>query len=405
MKKFLYLVQIILILFPLQVVLLNKIKALDIGPWEDLNFDETLTEQEQEYSQNKKIIITPVFYPLGESVNIDEWIQSLYYYSVARLGYADMPFHYIVDSNGNIYKTNKGGDEAKIDISETDSDSIIIAYLAEPDDSDFSDQAKTSLNQLALQIANMNSIEYTEISVSNIRFKLNNSTKLAELELREITGMWQVSFDSIKSYVKANYKPVAKEYGVKVVGIKAPSGELNPGETAIVEITIQNTGQYSLYADSDSMLLATKADGKASKFFINEIWSSQSQIAVMPSDEVLRPGSEATYQMKFKVPLFFGAQKEDFILKDGLGKELQTTDFSVTLNVGKLSETVVEIIDTETGYLNVRETASGSSRIIAKVSPGERFIQKDTSQYGYVQIELSNGELGWVSQKYVKVVN
>ncbi len=38
---------------------------------------------------------------LGKS---NEWIKTLYYYSVTRLGLNDIPYNYLIDKSGNIYE-------------------------------------------------------------------------------------------------------------------------------------------------------------------------------------------------------------------------------------------------------------------------------------------------------------
>jgi hypothetical protein len=62
------------------------------------------------------------------------------------------------------------------------------------------------------------------------------------------------------------------------------------------------------------------------------------------------------------------------------------------------SETVI-ILDTPTGFLRVRESASISSREIARVSPGETF-ELITEGSGWYQIKLSDGTSGWISSQY-----
>ncbi|KKQ35007.1 MAG: hypothetical protein US52_C0039G0005, partial [candidate division WS6 bacterium GW2011_GWA2_37_6] len=79
---------------------LVKSEAVDTVGRENLNFDENLTDQETKYTLNSNILIAPIFFPSGEEINTDEWLQGLNYYSVERLGFSDIPFHYVVDSDG-----------------------------------------------------------------------------------------------------------------------------------------------------------------------------------------------------------------------------------------------------------------------------------------------------------------
>ena len=62
----------------------------------------------------------------------------------------------------------------------------------------------------------------------------------------------------------------------------------------------------------------------------------------------------------------------------------------------------LQVLNTEVGYLNVRQAPVAGSQVIAKIKPGE--IYSYTNQKGqWYEIILSNGQPGWVSQKYVKL--
>lgn len=61
----------------------------------------------------------------------------------------------------------------------------------------------------------------------------------------------------------------------------------------------------------------------------------------------------------------------------------------------------VLILDTPTGFLRVRDSASLGGNEIARVSPGDTFSMLD-QQSGWIEIKLSNGKTGWVSSQYVK---
>jgi uncharacterized protein YgiM (DUF1202 family) len=58
------------------------------------------------------------------------------------------------------------------------------------------------------------------------------------------------------------------------------------------------------------------------------------------------------------------------------------------------------ITETGTGYLNVRADSSLEANIIGKVYPGEMY-EYILKQDGWYQIELSDGEAGWVFGDYV----
>ena len=81
------------------------------------------------------------------------------------------------------------------------------------------------------------------------------------------------------------------------------------------------------------------------------------------------------------------------------------TDFTIKWNVETPEEQVIEILPTDTGYLNVRATASGSSTVVTKVNPGQRYIFLADSGSGWYQIDLGDGRNGWIARQYAKFVN
>ena len=382
------------------------VHALDVVGRERLYLDDGLgIKEELNYAPVENILIAPISLPAQNGINAEDWIRGLYYYSTVRFGYADIPFDYVVLDNGKVYKTSQISPEYEIEIEGEAGNSILIGYLAKADDSDIDSQARDELKALVLKLANENNVEAESINLEGIRYKINLTNSTSTIEKTNMVGSWAQSLKEIREYVTANYSPVAKKYSVSVEEVSFPEEKLNAGSVAIVEITIKNTGENLLFADSGSSVLVTKTDGKLSKFFLNGIWASQSQISVLSEGEYLQPGESKTFQMKFNVPLYFGIQEENFVIKDGLGNTIDGTDFRVAIDVGKLDATVIEVLETGTGYLNVRAADSGNAEIISKISTGERYILKQRGTYGYVQLDLGDGKLGWVSQQYVKVVN
>lgn len=61
----------------------------------------------------------------------------------------------------------------------------------------------------------------------------------------------------------------------------------------------------------------------------------------------------------------------------------------------------VIILDTPTGYLNVRDSDSISGTIIQKVNPGEVYVMLDEKGSWY-QIQIAPNKTGWISSEYAK---
>jgi len=63
----------------------------------------------------------------------------------------------------------------------------------------------------------------------------------------------------------------------------------------------------------------------------------------------------------------------------------------------------VTVLDTPTGWLNVRKEPSTASEILLKANPGDSFAYIDLNETGWFQIKLTDKQEGWVSSKYVKL--
>lgn len=75
-----------------------------------------------------------------------------------------------------------------------------------------------------------------------------------------------------------------------------------------------------------------------------------------------------------------------------------------TVPVLSESQQQVEILPTGVGYLNLRDEAATTGEIIATVKPGETYIYTE-EQNDWYMIILPDGQSGWVSGQYVKVLN
>jgi hypothetical protein len=63
--------------------------------------------------------------------------------------------------------------------------------------------------------------------------------------------------------------------------------------------------------------------------------------------------------------------------------------------------TTVEVLDTPTGFLNVRSEPSVDGDIVTTVAPGDTYEYSDT-QDGWYKITTDDGSVGWVSGDYVE---
>ena len=73
------------------------------------------------------------------------------------------------------------------------------------------------------------------------------------------------------------------------------------------------------------------------------------------------------------------------------------------LKEGELKKPYVEILDTPTGWLRVREEPATTATEAAKVNPGETYPLLD-EESGWYKIQYEDGKEGWISGKYAEKV-
>lgn len=381
-----------------------KVTALDILKPASFDVDTTLLKQDDNFGSPQTILITPIFLSTDQFISDEDWYKGLYYYQVARLQMGDQIFHYVMLNDGTIIEGNTKGEEQRFSIA-GENKPIIVAYFAKADDQDFSFSGKAALSQLVLDIANRNHLEPSEssIKVKNIEFVADQENKVS-LSTSFLGGRWERSIKSIINTAAQNYKPIKKSFKLVVEKIELPKNKVNYGDNIVAKITVKNNSKFSLYQGSDFEPVISKISGDFSLFYVNGIWLSLTQAPLMTEGSIIRPGESVELQLRLGVPLYFDKQSEQFQLIDLLGNPYAGTQFTISLDVNRTTQEVVEITQTETGQLNVRLTPSYYAEIIAKATPGQRFIVLERNSSGWLKIDMGNGTSGWVLAQYTKVV-
>ncbi|OGY47271.1 MAG: hypothetical protein A3J62_02575 [Candidatus Buchananbacteria bacterium RIFCSPHIGHO2_02_FULL_38_8] len=73
------------------------------------------------------------------------------------------------------------------------------------------------------------------------------------------------------------------------------------------------------------------------------------------------------------------------------------------LNSNPQSQTIT-ILDTETGWLRVREDPTTTASQSALVNPGQQFLIIENNKLGWYKIEYEKGKFGWISARYTKII-
>ena len=402
MKKF-NKIFIIINLLILALVQPLAVHAVTIIPRSNLAMENTASLQQDNFGLPDSIFITPIFLESEEFITDYDWYKGLYYYQTYRLNQGDFLFHYLAAGDGSIFQGNEKGEDQRFRIVDLPSNPIVIGYFARKNDIDFSIAARTKLAELLLDIANRNAVNPDNIFVRNIEY-VAKANEAVSAKLTPIVGRWERSLKDIVNNFRGQYNPIGRQYALTVEKVELPASAVKYGDNVVVNITVKNASNYILYQGTDYEPLVAKTEGSLSKFYLNGVWLSQTQAPIMQEGSFLKPNESKSFQIRLGVPLYFGPQEETFQLINSLGSSYPETGFTLKLDVNRLDKQVVEITETETGQLNVRDNPWANSNIITRVSPGQRFIVLERTQTGYVKLDLGGGMVGWVVTKYTRVV-
>lgn len=372
-----------------------------------LGIDEELSGEISDFNVPDSIVLGLVYPPSDDfSVNFKTWYNGLHYYQTTRYGMPSISFHYVISPQGELITNKNSLSERKIDIrgvADTQN-SVIVGLFVENNQIGINPRIQEKMGEILLTIANQNAIPMDKIFIKDIEFEESQQRTLI-LNAKDSFGTWNNDLQKIKESIKDKYAPATKEYKVEVIGEAiVPIEELEVNKEFESKIKIKNTGKEIIYGGSrGEFLLSLAGEKDKSKFFINDVWASQTQVKLMKDGDILKPGEEKEYTFKAKTPLEFGQISEDFDLENTNSVKISSKPITIKVNIKKPEGSIIEVLETETGYLRVRENADFNSEEVERVSPGERyFVIK--SENGFYHIDLGNGKNGWVYSKYVKSI-
>ena len=371
---------------------------------ESLKFPKSVEEQKEAFALPDSIYIVPLKLEFDEYVTTNDWYKGLYYYQTFRLNQGDFLFHYFVTKDGKVLEGNSKGDEQRFALKDIQEKPVIIGYLTESDADDFSIEGRKALNSLVVEVANRNRIKIENIFVKSVYYQATEQQQIVGVP-DIVAGRWERSLTEMTKEIATLYDPNKFKFDLTITTVKTPTEKVKYGDQVVAEITIKNNSPISLYESSDFEPIMTKVGNEDfSKFFVNGVWSGPKQTKIMAEGTSIRPGESKTFQVRVGVPLHFDKQTEKFHLVNILGEVYAGSEFEVTLDVNKSDLDVIEIANTPVGYLNVREQANTSSKVVTKVSPGQRFVVLERSGSSWVKIDAGANGQGWISTQYTKKV-
>lgn len=397
MQKFVITLLTISLLFPL------NLNALEVKSVASLGFDTSIFKTVYDTGLPSKVLVVPVFMPSQVRLTEESWIKGIYYYTVQRLGYPTLPYHYLIDSKGNLYNSGST-DERVLNIKDVNDNTIVIGYLAQANSTSFSEDTMNALGSLILDVVNNNGIKLEDVSVSGLRFTKQSSNNQVFLEKTDIFGLWSNGLNSIIDSIRGDYSPRQREYNIEVSAVSIVSPNLTVGEETDGKITITNKGPTNIYIGDSTFLLAEKSDGTNSKFYLNNVWVSQSQFPAVKESQTFKVDQTIEIPFKVKAPLFIGEQTEDFKIKLIGSGVLNSDTFQLKVNIERGDKKIVQIQQTETNFLRVRGEPSTAAEEIGRVDSGGRYIVIEENENGFYKLDLGGGSTGWVAAWLVDVI-
>lgn len=379
----------------LSISIFSPLSAFEIQTHENLNLDTSIARSDLSYSVPGEIVIVPIEF----DVNLPQSakFRGLYYYLVQKLGFSDIPFHYVMSEDGQVFEGNAGGDERKVQVQGIEGTIILVGYLAGSLTDDFDPRSQNSFSELLLDIANRNTISPDKIKISNLKFVRDTENRSVLMQSEAASAEWNASLQKLVAKFSANYAPQPKVYSAQAQIVGIAQEEVDPGSEVTVSIKVKNVGKNGMYGASNSSIALSRQDGSASQFFINNQWLSRSEVGIMVEHQNLLPDQEDIYEFKIKAPIAFGEITELFSLKTVGGTAIQSESMSLTLKMKRGDKRIVQIKNTELGYLKVRSEPSTVGAEIGRVSPGEKFFVVEDAGNGYLKIDLGDGSTGWVA--------
>ena len=388
LKKFLRQISLVLLL----ILLPSYVLAFSYYSIESQEFDTSLSDKSNTiYSNPTKIYITQV--TTDSDILLRDpakWVKTLYYYSITRLHFSDLPYTYLLDENGIIYQGKEGGIGANPELKEVDG-AVTIGYMS--NNSILSNRAADSLNQVVEEISSSWGISQLSIVKLNIN---QEEGKLSTVTPEEIAGEFANSVREILTGWQG-YEEENLEYRARIEEV-IHDEQLEIGERLKVKVKIKNINDFSWFTDRDPIYISVK-DGQESSFAINQEWESFSK-PISISDKNILPGESVEIEFELEARVLLGEANESFEILKFEGKAFEGSSFDVKFQISRGEKQLVEVSSPTYNFVNIRECRWSSCKILDSADDGSVFVLIEEEE-GWSKVQYGVEQFGWVSSRYL----
>jgi hypothetical protein len=386
-----FLAAMLFLLVPTQVFAFNAESRTD------QKFDGTLSDQTSTvYTTPTKIYVSQI---TTQSAELEKdpslWVQSLYYYSITKLHFADIPYNYIVDSNGIIYQGRSGGIGANPEMKDATTGVILIGYLS--NDSDLTNRASTSIYSLVDTLASQWGIS----SISTVKLSISQQdSQLSKLVPTVINDDFAQSVSTMMGNW-AGYTTEKLTYQAKVESVTYDK-DVEVASKLHVTVQVKNMNDFVWLTDKNPIYVST-ASNADSAYAINGVWDSFSKPTHVSNKAVL-PGDSVTFEFDLLAQVAPGSASEKFQIEKSDSSPFTDSQFSVDFNIIKGDKSLVQVDSSQYGFVNVRECQWYSCKVIDSVNNGTVYILLSETDDGWMEIQYNPDTVGWVYAKYMKKI-
>jgi len=368
--------------------------AMEIVKRESIRLDDALAENEILFSQPRKIYITQI-HSNNKNIKNDTkaWIRSIYYYSITRLKLNDIPYNYLIDNSGNVYEVSKGGIGANPGLEA--GDNIVLIGVLDSNTS-LTPRAETSLVELVETLSYRYGIKEGQWDFVNLKIvaKENERSYLrAESSKSSTLQAVTQALSKVRWSDKENL-----DYKASIEKVEY-SQEVEVGQKLEVKVSIKNENDFPWFGDATYIYVSTK-DSKESAYAINSVWESFSRPTYI-KDRVVKPGDTTEVIFSLMGKSRPGEYREEFVfIKDETGV-FEGSNFEVVFKIIAGEKNLVEVVSPRYGFVNIRECRWFSCKKVDVANHGDVFIMNKKEE-GWYEIVYDEGNLGWVTQQYIK---
>lgn len=175
-------------------------------------------------------------------------------------------------------------------------------------------------------------------------------------------------------------------------------GEGGLSQGSIIDLT-------SISDKKEAQILIVSFPDKANVYLDNNLSGTSPLLLknITESDHEIKLSKEGYKEKAVRIRAIKGYKLESIVFLS-INQDITNASSSALPELSPVpspSQNQVTILNTQTGFLRVREEATISSLQIGTVNPGEKY-ELISEKNGWFEIKLKDGKTGWVSSQYAK---